>query len=274
MKRLLKADIYRVLKSRLTLIALILVLAFPVLIVFLYVGIRALSGLDADMGGMDMLFNANSIIGSAYSLTNNIGLVLPAFAGILVCMDISNGTLRNKIIAGNRRAEIYLSHLIVSILFSVVMITIYTAMTAGLALLFFPFNTDPSMDLGREILYFIATGTMSFVFIATVSTLFAMAFRSVAPTIIFTIVLSIALMAINSVLLLVDYQPYRYAVYLIPSFTGNFFNLNSFSLTGLIAQGEETSRGLMFAEGMLSYLFFGIVNTVLGLLLFKKRDIN
>lgn len=274
MKRLLKADIYRVLKSRLTLIALILVLAFPVLIVFLYVGIRALSGLDADMGGMDMLFNANSIIGSAYSLTNNIGLVLPAFAGILVCMDISNGTLRNKIIAGNRRAEIYLSHLIVSILFSVVMITIYTAMTAGLALLFFPFNTDPSMDLGREILYFIAAGTMSFVFIATVSTLFAMTFRSVAPTIIFTIVLSIALMAINSVLLLVDYQPYRYAVYLIPSFTGNFFNLNSFSLTGLIAQGEETSRGLMFAEGMLSYLFFGIVNTVLGLLLFKKRDIN
>lgn len=274
MKRLLKADIYRVLKSRLTLIALILVLAFPVLIVFLYVGIRALSGLDADMGGMDMLFNANSIIGSAYSLTNNIGLVLPAFAGILVCMDISNGTFRNKIIAGNRRAEIYLSHLIVSILFSVVMITIYTAMTAGLALLFFPFNTDPSMDLGREILYFIATGTMSFVFIATVSTLFAMTFRSVAPTIIFTIVLSIALMAINSVLLLVDYQPYRYAVYLIPSFTGNFFNLNSFSLTGLIAQGEETSRGLMFAEGMLSYLFFGIVNTVLGLLLFKKRDIN
>ncbi len=274
MKRLLKADIYRVLKSRLTLIALILVLAFPVLIVFLYVGIRALSGLDAEMGGMDMLFNANSIIGSAYSLTNNIGLVLPAFAGILVCMDISNGTLRNKIIAGNRRAEIDLSHLIVSILFSVVMITIYTAMTAGLALLFFPFNTDPSMDLGREILYFIATGTMSFVFIATVSTLFAMTFRSVAPTIIFTIVLSIALMAINSVLLLVDYQPYRYAAYLIPSFTGNFFNLNSFSLTGLIAQGEETSRGLMFAEGMLSYLFFGIVNTVLGLLLFKKRDIN
>ena len=32
MSRLLKADLYRVLKSRLTLIALILALAFPVLI--------------------------------------------------------------------------------------------------------------------------------------------------------------------------------------------------------------------------------------------------
>ena len=273
MKRLLKADIYRVLRSRLTLIALILVLAFPVLIVLLYVGIRAISGLGADMGEMDVLFNANSIIGSAYSLTNNIGLVLPAFAGILVCLDISNGTLRNKIIAGNRRAEIYLSHLIVSILFSVVMITIYAAMTAGLAMLFFPFNTDPSQNLGLEILYFIATGTMSFIFMATVSTMLAMILRNVAPTIIFTIVLSVALMAVSSVLMLIDYYPYRYAVYLIPTFTGNFFNLNSF-LTGLLAQSVETSRGLMFAEGMLSYLFFGVVNTVIGLLLFNKRDIN
>ena len=274
MKRLLKADIYRVLKSRLTLIALILVLAFPVLVVALYLGIRAISGLGADMDELDFLINANSIIGSSYSLTNNIGLVLPSFAGILVCLDISNGTLRNKIIAGNRRTEIYLSHLIVSILFSAIMITIYAAMTAGLALLFFPFKTSPSQNLAAELLYFIVTGTMSFIFIATVSTMLAMTLRSVAPTIIFTIVVSIVLMAVTSVLLMIDYQPYRYAVYLIPTFTGNFFNLNSFSLTGLLTEGAETSRGLMFAEGILSYLFFGVLNTVIGLLLFKKRDIN
>lgn len=274
MKRLLKADFYRVLKSRLTLVAMILVLVFPMITVMLYVGIRAISGLGTDMGEAEMLFNANSIIGSAFSMTNNVGLVIPAFAGILVCMDISSGTLRNKIIAGNRRTEIYLSHLIVSILFSVIMIAIYAAVTAGLSLAFFPFNRDPSLDIGAEILYFIASGLMSFIFIATVSTLFALTFRSIAPTIIFTILFSILLMALNSVIMLIDYQPYRYAVYLIPTFTNNFFNLNSFSLSGLIGQGEETSRVLMFAEGMISYVFFGVLNTLLGLLLFKKRDIN
>lgn len=276
MKRLLKADIYRVLKSRLTLIALILVLAFPVLIVLMYAGMRFVSSeLGDDLVETGILFNANTLIGAVYSLTNNIGFVLPAFTGILVCMDISNGTLRNKVIAGNRRSEIYLSHLIVSILFSVTMITIYAAMTAGLALLFFPFNRDPSLNLGLEILYFVAYGTMTFIFIATLSTLFALTLRSTAPTIIFTIVLSIALYTFSSILQLVNYQPYRHVVYFIPTFAGNFFNLGSgFSLADLLMQGEETSRGLMFFEGMLSYLFFGILNTALGMLIFKKRDIN
>ena len=273
MKRLLKADLYRVLRSRLSLIALILAVAFPALIVFLYAGIGWIGGLAEDFPG-GSLFSANFVIGSTYSLSNNIGLVVPAFAGILVCMDHSNGTLRNKVIAGNRRSAIYLSHLIVSILFSVVVITIYAAVTAALALLFFPFNTDPSRNLGLEILYFVANGTMSFVFIATVSTLFAMTMRNVAPTIIFTIVFSMALTALNSVIMLVDYTPYKYLVYFIPMFGGNVFNLNGGGLFGLLIPTVDASRELVFAESMLSYLFFGAVHTVIGLILFQKRDIR
>ena len=272
MSRLLKADVYRVLKSRLSLIALILALAFPVLIVLLYAGIQWIGGLGEEMGGM--LFNANSLIGSAYSLSNNIGLVVPAFAGILVCSDYTNGTLRNKVIAGNRRSHIYLSHLIVSILFSVVVITIYAAVTAGLALLFFPFNWDSALDLGREILYFVVNGTMSFAFIATVSTLLALTLRNVAPTIIFTIVFSIVLLALSSIVMLVNYEPYKYAVYCIPTFAGNFFTLNSTGIFGLLGETADASRDVIFIEGMLSYLFFGAVHTVIGLLLFKKRDIR
>lgn len=270
MSRLLRADIYRVMKNRLTLIALILALGFPVLVVLLYAGIGLIEG---DMGG-SMLLNANSIIGSAYSLSNNIGLVIPAFAGILVCTDYTNGTLRNKVIAGNRRGAIYMSHLIVSILFSVTVITVYAAVTAGLALIFFPFTKDPSMDLGREILYFAVNGTMSFAFVATFSTMLAMTMRSIAPTIIFTIVFSMLLLIVSSVVMMIDYEPYKYAVYFIPTFAGNFFTLNSFSLFGLIGGVQEVSKDLIFAEGMLSYVFFGAVHTVIGLLVFAKRDVR
>lgn len=274
MSRLLKADIYRVVKSRLSLIALILAAAFPVLIVLMYAGIRAIGGMDDPELGMDMLFNANSIIGSVYSLSNNIGLVVPAFAGILVCMDYSNGTLRNKVIAGNRRSAIYLSHLIVSILFSVIIITIYAAVTAGLALLFFPFRTEGFENLGQEILYFVVNGTMTFVFMATFTTMLAMVTRNAAPTIIFTVVFAIALFAINSVIMLIDYEKYKYAVYFIPTFGGNFFTLNNFSLLGLLSDAPDVPKDLIFTEGMLSYLFFGIVNTTIGLLVFRKRDLR
>jgi hypothetical protein len=274
MKNLLRADIYRVMKSKLTLVALILALAFPVLIVLLYAGLGAIMDLDPEIAGTVTLFNANSIIGSAYSMTNNLGLVVPAFAGILVCLDYTNGTLRNKIIAGNRRTAVYMSHLTVSVLFSVVIITIYAAVTAGLALIFFPFDGADSPDRWKEILFFVLNGTMGFVFIATVSTFLAMVTRSVAPTLIFTIVITLVLLAVNTVLALADYHSFRYAAYLIPNFTANFFNLNSMSALGIMGQAAEESRGLMFAEGMLSYLFFGAVNTAAGIVIFNKRDIK
>ncbi|MBQ9387471.1 MAG: ABC transporter permease subunit [Lachnospiraceae bacterium] len=273
MKNLIKADIYRVLKSRLSLIALILALAFPVLIVFLYVGITMISGVMQDYPG-GTLFSANTIIGSAFSMTNNIGMVIPAFAGILACLDYTNGTLRNKVIAGNRRAHIYFSHLIVSVLFSVIIITVYAAVTTGLSLIFFPFEWNNSTSLGLEIFYFVMNGIMTFTFAASFSTMLAMITRSIAPTIVFTIVFSIALPTITSIVSMVDYESFKYAAYFIPTFGSNFFNLNGTDIFTLFNQTTDASRGLIFAESMLSFLFFSAVNTLIGLSVFRKRDLT
>ena len=273
MTGLLKADIYRVRKNRLTLVALILALGFPVLTVLLYAGIRLAAG-GGDDPALDMVLNANAIIGSVYSLTNNIGLAVPAFAGILVCTDYTNGTLRNKVIAGNRRWQIYLSHLTVAVLFSVAVITLYAAVTAGLALLFFPFAKDPSVDLGKEILRFAVNGTLSFVFMASFSTMLAMTLRSIAPTIIFTIVFAMLLLAVTSVIQLVDYERYRYAVYLIPTFAGNFSSLSELNLAGLLGRTASAPLDTIFAEGVLSYLFFSAVHTAIGMWVFTKRDVK
>ena len=278
MSSLLRADIYRMRKNRLTFVSLILVLGVPVLITLMYLGIQALFSLDADIGeamdGSVQLFSANSLISSAYSLTNNIGLVIPAFAGILVCTDYSNGTLRNKVIAGNKRTAIYFSHLVTSILFSVVMITIYAAVTTILALIFFKFNKEGLEPLAREIIYFVVNGTLSFVFMATVSTMLAMVLRSIAPTLIFTIVLAIVLMTANSIIGFLNYEKYKYVVYFIPTFCSNFFNLQGLSLINIFSGTAAESKDLMFAEGMASYLFFGAVNTMIGLLVFNRRDIK
>jgi ABC-type antimicrobial peptide transport system permease subunit len=81
-------------------------------------------------------------------------------------------------------------------------------------------------------------------------------------------------MAINPVVMLIDYEKFKYAVYFIPTFAGNIFNLNNFSIIGMLSQTADTSRGLIFAEAMLSYLFFGAVNTGIGLLVFGKRDVK
>ena len=69
-------------------------------------------------------------------------------------------------------------------------------------------------------------------------------------------------------------KPYKYAVWFIPGFCSNFFNLNSLSVLSILGGNPEEKRGLMFAESMLSYLFFGIVNTAAGMIIFAKRDIR
>jgi len=275
MSGLLKADFFRVMKSKLTLVLLILVAAFPVLITLMYLVMAWMMG-EGSIAEMMGYFSANTMISGAYSLTNNIGLVIPAFAGILICSDFSNGTLRNKVVTGSRRWEIYLSHLIVSVVFSVVMITLYTLITAGLSLLFFKFSAE-GIDMAEEVLYWSVTGTMGFVYMATVATFFAMVTRSTAPTIIFTLVLAILLLAVSTAVSLMDYTNFRHLVYMIPTFTYGSFTLNSVSLTditSMIGGVVEENRQLLFIEGVLSYVFFGALHTALGIILFSRKDIK
>ena len=277
MKELIKADLYRVVKSKLTMVTLILVIGFPVLMTLMYLGLNALSSMEGgDVTGLGLsdLITANMLMSSAYSLTNNIGIVLPAFAGIYVCMDISNGTLRNKVIVGKSRVSIYLSHLIVSIIYNVVAITLYAAVTTGLALLFFDYKTRPTADVVKQILYWAVNGTVSFIFVATISTYFALVLRSIAPTIIFTIVLTMGLSMATSVISMLDYEKYQYAVYLIPTFTSGFFTLDAMTLGSIFSSVYDPPLDVMFWEGIASFVFFGILNTVAGILIFRKKDIK
>ena len=45
-------------------------------------------------------------------------------------------------------------------------------------------------------------------------------------------------------------------------------------LIGQLLNGVSDSRELIFAEGILSFLTFGVVNTALGVILFCKRDLK
>ena len=278
MKQLLQADLYRMVKSKLTMVLLILSAAFPLFTVLIYAGLRAISSIGEEIMDSVGLLTANTVIGSAYSLTNNIGLVIPVMAGILVCTDFTSGTLRNKVVAGNPRTKIYFSHLIVSILYSVVMITIYVLFTAGFALLMLPYKSGFAVNVVREYVFWAVTGTMSFVFMATVSTFFAMTFRSIAPTILLTLLVTFTLLILSSTLSFTDYSNVRHLVYFIPTFSGQFFSLTGGSLIGTainaLVGGVSESKEVIFAEGIGSFVFFGAVNTVLGVILFCKRDLK
>ena len=276
MKKLLRADLFRMFKSKMTLVLLILCAALPLLSALLMAGLRALAGLAGETLTEIGILSANTQIGGAYSLSTNVGLAIPVLAGTLVCTDFTNGTLRNKVVAGHERWKIYFSHLVVSMIFSVGFVTIYVLFTTGFSLLFLPYKSGFSSNDLREFLFWAVTGTMGFVYISTVSTFFAMTTRSMAPTILFTILTVFALTILTSSVSVTDYGKVRHLVYFIPTFSGRFFTLsNSIEiLIGQFLNGVSDSRELIFAEGILSFLTFGVANTALGVILFCKRDLK
>ena len=75
-----------------------------------------------------------------------------------------------------------------------------------------------------------------------------------------------------------DYSNLRPFVYLIPTFSGNFFSLTgqaSLASVGLALYGvANDSKEVIFTYGMLSFGGFSVINTALGLILFCKRDLK
>ena len=265
MLKLLKADFYRILKSKLTYIILGIVALFPLITTLLYYGIDVLTmaALNDEELELYSLFNSKMLITSSFSLSNNCGIVIPIFAGIFICMDVTSGTLRNKIICGNSRLAIYLSHLTTAVVFNVVMILIYFFSTVAFSSIFFDYGTEFNAEEFKYILKVIVLGVLAFAFIASISTFFALSMKSLAPTIIFTIVFGIFLTLITTIVSILDFEKYRFWLLLIPTF-GNSI---------LTTLGNVLNTG-SFLESIFAFLLFIFLNTLFGILIFKKKDIK
>ena len=262
MSKLLRADFFRILKSKLTIISLALAAGLPIVV------FGAMFGFDAFLqaiGGTELtdLGVARSLIGSSYSLSNNIGIVIPIFSAIFVCFDVSQGTLRNKLITGSSRIQVYLSHLITSIVYCVVIINIYFAFNFIYLCLFFGAGSLGT-DAAIYMLQLFVCGTLTFVFIASIATFFSLALKSVAPAIIFTIILGIALSSATQLVVLLQSMNNNSSEWtsLIPTF--------SLSLLSYVSKLSVTQ----FVLGIASPIIFATVFTALGIYIFKTKDLK
>lgn len=263
MLNLVKADLFRIIKSKLAIVSLIIVAATPILVVGMYYGISLMMNVMDDSGELGLFINAKILMANSFSVSDNVGLVVPVFASIFVALDVSNGTLRNKVIAGHSRTSIYFSHLICSILYSVVMIVLYATLTTLLGLAFFDYGVEIDANEIKNIIYTIINGITTFAFMATIATLFALIIPSVAPAIIFTVLVAVALSLAAGIsgLLIGASENAKHFVYLIPTYATS---------TSLLGTMDET----VFLEGMASYAFFGGLNIYLALLVFRKKDLK
>ena len=207
---------------------------------------------------------ARNLLGTSYNLSNNLGLIIPIFAGVFVVTDFTSGCLRNKIIAGQKRGAIYLSHLIVASIYAVVLVTIYALITLGFGSLILGYAKAIEIN-GDEIWYLVKlfiSGTLTFIFVASLSTLIAMSTRSLPLTIILSLTAAIIIGVITQILA-------RTVQFGDPN------NIEKFA--GLIPSYAATkidTNDTVFIEGLISCTLFTTLNTVLGIILFKNKDVK
>ena len=259
MKNLLKADYYKLYKSKMTYVLIIICALLSIFTLLLEVFLKfVIKELDADV---PISIEGRSIMFGTLSLTNNTGLLIIIFVGIFTLTDIKHGTIRNKILCGENRIKIYLSHLIVSSTMCLIasIISFLVLAIGGIAI----FGYGPVFN-GDEALNFIrcsVIGIVSYIFVASVSTFFALTTKSTPLTIILTLAIMLGLSIISAISFSLPTDKFKYLFYIVPTYA-----------TTIASQGYVSAE--VFTYGIISLIVFIAINTVLGIFLFRKIDVK
>lgn len=269
MRSILRADFFRMWKSKSTIIALIVACAAPLVINLLYFLIfiigKSLSG-EQDVDMLGLVINARTIISMAYSTGNNMGFIIPMFSAIFICSDMNSGMLRNKIIAGKPRKQIFFSYLICGGFLNVILITAYTTLLAAFSLLFFNYGLEFTGEEVINLVFYIISGTVAYLFLSTVSLFFSLTTGNSALSIIFTIVFCFALGIITTVIMLVPFTSEQYDV-------GKYFLAVVPTYTATLETGGAENIPT-FIEGLCSMIGFGAVNACLAYNIFVRKELK
>ena len=290
MGKLLKTDCYALFKNKLTYVLLGICVGMALLVVGTsFLSNTVLKSLleiedDALLLEAGLLRTGRTVMFGAFSLTNNMGLIIPIFAGIIIMSDLRSGTIRNKVIFGNNRLQIYFSHLIVSTLLCVGAILVtFVIQSIGAALLFqygAPFDADTVADFARCL----TVGLLTFVFVASLTTFLALATKSTPLTIILTLASCLGLGILCSLLSALLTGLKTAGMFgglpegiLTTMLVDGWFDIlvepvPGYATATVASAGTLTVREFLFGSGSLLLLI--AAHTLAGALLFRKADLK
>jgi hypothetical protein len=187
MKRLFALEFARFSKQTSAWVILSLILFLGAFNVFL----AQVSVFEGFEGDIIRSFTARSIIESSFQLSQFQVLLIGVLTSLFIAHDIAQGTIRNKLIAGYSKTEIYLVQMGMSILITILGLFLYHALPLAFSwLITFPITQD---DQGTLANFFILMGFgYGLVILAVVfTTWISLKAKNTAGAIIFTILIFI-----------------------------------------------------------------------------------
>lgn len=276
MAKLLKVDLKRIFKDKLLLvvaiIGVVLALTTPLIYKFIYLFIGA-----DDTGLLGSLLSIKTMFYSSFSLSNNIGFIIPVFLLIIMSKDFSYGTIRNKIISGSSRTNVFLSMFISCSIVIVLAMLAYAALNGLLTVALFSNEMAPITKEG--VLYFVLSilfEILIYIFIAALLSFINVFAKNAGLKIILYVALAFGLIMIYSIVqvsmsvLIINGTENQLLMDLLEA----LLKLNVFySNAGIIGAVDK-----YIAEDIIYILVSTILGTglfvFLGIVLMNKKDIK
>lgn len=258
MRRLLRADLYRLYHNKKIWIALFAMLAVAGMMITM------------QYTAMDYKVPLSRVI---FLPMTFFGPVLAALVGFYAGEDFSEGTVRNKIVAGNKRSGIYTSQILCVWTASILLYMVTTCLTVSIGLPLFAHDvgaTEIICYFCLGILTVLAMGSLFFVITVCVGN------RSVAVTVCMALAFLMLFLCLHTNQVLAQ-QPYKNGVVNLHYVSGTkriFYELlHDINPMGQIAQLSEmkcinAARWIVLDMVYIIGIFFG------GILVFQKKDIR
>ena len=153
MKNLLRSDFYRARKDKVLFIGLMVTIGLVILQVLLTKGIYVLA--KSEMGdGVEMMLAASGLSywSNGVSIMGNTAqMIVPIFVTIFVVKEFNDRTIRNKLIVGYSRSQIYFSIIIVHVVVSLVYMAAAALVGLIFGTIFFGFGAAKGISVGNVI---------------------------------------------------------------------------------------------------------------------------
>ena len=286
MAGLIKADFYRIFKDKLFLILLIIAGAMALVYPLIYFGTFYFL---AEASNTDVREQSSSI-GLALTMFapfSNFGLLLSIFMIIILYKDFSNGTIRNKIIMGKSREQVFFADLFVSIIFVVGVVFAYVLLTFCFSCIFF--KTGFTVENVGDYFVRLLLELFGWVVLASMMNFFVNAMKNVGLGIMLFIMVGLVftfggsiISATATSLEMVDRTNYESTVYVLKLLTDlNFIYSMTSTVPGesgifaiLGVSGETKLEAVFYLRYFISIVVFASASVGFGYLIFRNRDLK
>lgn len=268
MFELFKVDLKRFLKDKLFLVICIIAGAFVLFTPLLYKGLFMLIQAEDMLG---MVINAKTLLFAAFSPSSDMGLILPILVALVLCKDFGQGTVRNKIICGKSRSEIFFSMLLTCITVTCSVMLAYGILILCVSLTVFDYQAEPftAGDFGYLLLS-IGFEMLVYVFISALICFFAVFMKNAGLAIVMYFAVNFLFVIIGGIVSVAGMavKPDTFAYRLIEILAKSNVFMSS-------AIGNGTSYTLTDVLCILLPTVLGTVGLVLlGRWVFAKKDVR